>query len=342
MDRKKPLILSLVLLCVLLVFLHVSDYTLRPNDEGVRSRLEDFYAQPENTLDVIFVGSSAAYAFFSPLRLYDQTGLTSALYSTPNQSVPMIGYMLEEGLRTQPDALYVIEMRPMLASHEDNRKIAADLRRLTDNMPWSINRARCIEALAPDSDRLSWHFDLIKYHDRWAEMQSADIRLRWGKADDSKGFVIDTHTEPVLGSDWSAVNAKIDPEEENETALRAILDQIREQNIHVLFVATPFALSREQEKKYNAVEHILEEYGYDFVNMNRLLSEIGLDFETDYSDFRHTNILGAIKCTDYIGHELTKRRIPAGRENKSEWAGALAVYQQNESTAVLAMKECAA
>ena len=87
MYRRKPLALTLVLLCALLVFLHTADYTLRPDDEGVRTRLEDFYAQPRDTLDVVFVGSSAVYAFFSPLRLYDRTGLTSALYSTPNQSV---------------------------------------------------------------------------------------------------------------------------------------------------------------------------------------------------------------------------------------------------------------
>ena len=177
MNGKKRLAMALVLLFALLLFLHTADYSLRPNDEGVRTRLEGFYAQPRDSLDVVFVGSSAAYAFFSPLRLYGQTGLTSALYATPNQSIPMIRYILEECARTQPGALYVIELRPMLASHEDNLHISADLRRLTDNMPWSLNRAKCIEALAPDSDTLSWHFDLAKYHDRWSEVKPADLRL---------------------------------------------------------------------------------------------------------------------------------------------------------------------
>ena len=337
MNGKKRSALAFVLLFALLLFLRAADYSLRPNDEGVRTRLEGFYALPRDTLDVVFVGSSAAYAFFSPLRLYGQTGLTSALYATPNQSIPMIRYILEECARTQPDALYVIELRPMLASHEDNLLISADLRRLTDNMPWSMNRAKCIEALAPDSDTLSWHFDLAKYHDRWSELKTADLRLRWGHSDPGRGFTLETRTEVIQGRDWSSINAVIPPETENVTALRDLLNYIQEKQRNVLFVATPFSLSREQEKKYNAVGEIISEYGYEFINMNRLLSELELDFETDFSDFRHVNILGARKCTDYIGAVLKERTTPIRRADQAEWDEALAAYQKKEDAAAASM-----
>ncbi|MBQ9664669.1 MAG: hypothetical protein IJV40_16100 [Oscillospiraceae bacterium] len=339
MNGRKAFALTLVLLFSLLLFLHTADYTLRPDDEGVRTRLEDFYAQPGGTLDVVFVGSSATYAFFSPLRLYGQTGLTSVLYATPNQSVPMLRYILEEGRRSQPGALYVIELRPMLASHEDNLRISADLRRLTDNMPWSLNRARCIEALAPDPDTGSWHLDLVKYHDRWAEMKLSDLRLRWGKADPKRGFAIDTRIEPVLESNWITTNTAILPEAENESALRDLLDYVQQRDLNVLFVATPFSLSREQEKKYNAVSSIINEYGYDFIDLNRRYHEIGLDFKTDFSDFRHVNILGAIKCTDYIGNVLREKTMPCGRSDQNTWDKALTAYLLEENAAVSAMEE---
>ena len=339
MNKNNPLALTLALLFALLLFLRTADYSLRPDDEGVRTRLENFYAQPRNSLDVVFVGSSAVYTFFSPLQLYDQTGLTSALYATPNQTVPMLRYILEEGRKTQPQALYVIELRPMLASHEDNLLISSDLRRLSDNMPWSFNRARCIETLAPDPDKLSWHFDLIKYHDRWTEIKFSDIRMKWGKPDENMGFPFDTHREPVQEQNWSAINALISPEPENEVALRDLLETIRSWKLNALFLATPFSLSREQEKKYNAVGSILAEYGYDFINMNRLYTELKLDFERDFSDFRHTNILGAIKCTDYIGKVLAERRTPFGNEDRAEWQKALTLYRQKERAAVAAIQE---
>ena len=135
------------------------------------------------------------------------------------------------------------------------------------------------------------------------------------------------------------MNAVIAPEEENEIALRGLLEYLRERELNVLFVATPFALSREQEKKYNAVGRIIDEYGYDFIDMNRLIPELGLDFETDYSDFRHVNILGAIKCTDWIGVILKERKTPSRLENRADWVKALTAYRQGEKDAVTAAKE---
>ena len=73
--------------------------------------------------------------------------------------------------------------------------------------------------------------------------------------------------------------------------------------------------------------------------MNRLYEELALDFETDFADFRHVNILGAIKCTNYIGGILKERISPSGRADSSEWDRALSDYLQEENAAVRAMKE---
>ena len=338
-KRWRYRFLALALVCALAGFGWAASYTLRPNDDGSRARLEDFYAQARGGLDVVFVGSSAAYAFFSPLRIYGQTGLTSALYATPNQTVAMLPYILRECRRTQPDALYVVELRPMLASAEDNARIAVDLRRLTDNMPYSLNRARCIEALAPAGDRLSWHADLVKYHDRWKDVRPGDLRLSWGRRDENGGFTFDTGVEPIEYRDWRTVNALIPPEAENEAALRSLLELLRDEPMDVLFVATPFALSREQAKKYNAVAALLRVYGYDFLDLNRRVEEIGLDFDVDYADFRHVNILGAAKCSDYIGPILLARRQPAAGADRAGWDAALADYLPREAGAIQAAKE---
>ena len=107
-------------------------YTLRPDDEGVRTRLEGFYAEAPGSLDAVFIGSSAVYAYISPPRLYLDTGIRSYLYATPNQSVLSRRSRRHESTyrrwrRTQPDALYVIELRAMLSSAQDREAIAADM-----------------------------------------------------------------------------------------------------------------------------------------------------------------------------------------------------------------------
>ena len=321
--------LSAALCLALVLALTAASYSLRPDDEGARTRLEGFYGEPRNTLDAVLVGSSAAYMFFSPMHLYEKTGLASCLVATANQSVQMLPFILEECLKRQPQALYVIELRPMLASRADLEAIGQDVRRLTDNMPYSLNRFRCIEALAPEEERLFWHLDLIKYHGRWKEVQLQDLRLFWGRPDPMKGFQFIEGIERIEKRSWKT-NARIAPDKDCENALRELLSLCRRQNVRALFVATPFSLSREQQKKYNAVGDIVSEYGYEFLDMNRCVEEIGLDFDTDYCDFRHTNTAGALKATEYLAEVLEARIVPQRRADRAKWDADMRCYLAKE------------
>lgn len=294
----------LLFLLLFLLFWRTASYTLRPNDENVRTRLEGFYAEEAGSLDVVFVGSSAIYSFFSPLRLWHETGISSYLYATPNQTIPMIRYILEECRKTQPDALFLIELRPMLASEEDKQAIRADLRRLTDNMPYSLTRSRLIGELAEPSERLSYELDLIKYHENWKNWQDFDLTFTWGKKDPMKGWNFVSAYEPLLLENRKHVNGRISAGGENEADLRELLSWCKDQSVRAVFLTTPFALSRRQAKIYNSVGDIVEEYGYPFWNYCRKIDEIGLDAGTDYYDFRHTNTLGAVKCTNYLGKDI--------------------------------------
>lgn len=321
-------------------------YSLRPDDEGVRTRLEGFYGEEEGTLDVVFVGSSAVYSFVSPLRLWKETGLTSYLYATPNQTVPMICYILEECRKTQPDAVYVIELRPMLASEEDKDVVAVDLRRLSDNMPYSLTRYRLVRELAPRTeDGLSYMLDLIKYHDNWKNPGGFRLTLGWGRENPMKGWRFADGWEPVEGSDWGNVNARIAATPENEADLRELLDYCREEDIRAVFLTTPFALSRTQAKIYNYVGDIVEEYGYPYWNLCRRLEEMGLDFGTDYADFRHTNTLGAVKCTAYLGRLLQEyerengQAETAGANAAGAWQACWEQYEPLEEESVRRIRE---
>lgn len=329
-----------VLLFILLMafFYRTAAYSLRPDDEGVRTRLEGFYGEEENSLDVVFVGSSAVYSVFSPMRLWADTGIASYLYATPNQTVPMIRYILEECRKTQPDALYVIELRPMLASEEDKKNIAVDLRRLTDNMPYSLTRFWLIRKLASPQEQLSCQLDLVKYHDNWKQWNRSDLTFSWGSPNPLKGWNFVSVCEPIEERNWRHVNARIPVSEENEADLRALLDYCTDEGIRAVFVTTPFALSRAQAKQYNYTGDIVAEYGFEFWNMCRYVDEIGLNFGTDYYDFRHTNTLGAIKCTEWLGQRLSEymiqEKIPMGRMSESclaDWEACLMQYEQAEA-----------
>ena len=161
-----------------------------------------------------------------------------------------------------------------------------------------------------------------------------------------KGWSFVSVYETIEKRDWKTVNARIPASSENERDLRELLCWCQENRLKVLFLATPFALSRRQEKIYNSVGDIVAEYEYEFWDLCRRYDEIGLDFATDYYDFRHTNTLGAIKCTDYLGRELLKycekNAVVTGRSDErqqAQWEDCWKQYQPMEEESVRLIRQ---
>lgn len=335
--RNRPAVFAaaaLLFVLGLLLFLQAADYTLRPDHENTRVRTENFYAEPAGSLDAVFIGSSAAYAFFSPLRLYEKTGLTSAVFATPNQSVSVVRYIIEECRKTQPDAAYVIELRAVLADDEARGNIAVDFRRATDVMPFSKLRDDMIERFVPEEERLSVRFDLVKYHDRWKELRLGDLRLFWGKADPMKGWVFDTNVEPLTElDDFTAVNARLPVDKASGRDLEELLLWCRENGVDARFTVTPFAWSRKQAKIYNTVGDTVKEYGFPWLNLAKEQHAAGIDILRDFSDNRHTNLSGAVKCTDYVAEKLLGDVVPNGKADAAEWERCLEMYRIREREA---------
>ncbi|MDO4493868.1 MAG: hypothetical protein Q4C53_08300 [Clostridia bacterium] len=330
----------LLFLAMTVLFCISATYTLRPNHENTRVRMENFYAAPKDSLDVVIVGSSAAYAFFSPLRLYGQTGLTSAVYATPNLSVPAIRICIEECRKTQPDATYVIELRAVLSDDEARGNTETDFRRLTDMMPLSHLREEAIRSYVPEEDRMQVRFDLMKYHGRWKEATLSDLRLTWGKTDPMRGWIFDTGVFPLTEyTDCSAVNARISPDPQSETELRELLAWCKVTGVDARFVVTPFACARSQAKIYNSVADIVKEYGFPWLNLLRESKHIGLDPLTDFSDTRHVNQMGAVKCTDRLAAWLKDDAAAKEHRDKAAWDKDLAAYEEREAAALAALSE---
>ena len=58
---------------------------------------------------------------------------------------------------------------------------------------------------------------------------------------------------------------------------------------------------------------LIEENGYPFLDMNRHLDDIGLEFDTDIRDYgTHTNVLGAEKITNYFENYIKENYIDTG------------------------------
>ncbi len=324
MTKKYFVRISIFIVLVLWLLVHLT-YILRTNGD-VKDRYVGFYAEKKNTIDVAVIGSSPVPMCFVTPKIYGDMGITMYPISSNMQRPVATKYLVEWILKTQSPSVFVFEMRMCRANDEDLLGNMAHTREVTDNMKYSINRIKTINAMVSDPDeRLTYYFDIFKYHSNWKTLflWSQFRTLFYEYPEDLKGYLPDTDVGPadmpvVISSDESMAIPS-----EQEAYLLDLLDYLEEKNINALFVVTPYSAKEDEQKKYNYMAQIIENRGYTFLDMNKHMDEMGLDFATDNRDFgTHLNVLGAEKATDwfeeYLKENYTDKNVALTTDHRGD------------------------
>lgn len=321
----KQAVRSVLFIVIFLYLLMTVTYIIRTNGD-VKDRFTGFYAEPENTIDMVMIGSSPVYPYYAAPMLWGEYGIVSYPISTNLQRPVAAPYLAEEVRKTQEPRLYVFEMRMYTARDTDLTNNMAYTRGVTDNMKYSWNRIRTVNAMVDDvSERYTYYFDIFKYHSNWKTMVLPEqiACFRYEKPDSRKGYVMTDEVGPCEAVDTSSITEKEPIPEFQEKCLYDLLDYLKEEELPALFILSPTVMEEEKQRMYNYMEDIIGSYGYEFLNLNDYYEEIGMDFATDFSDYGgHANALGAEKCTAFLGryimenYELPDRR---GSEGYEDW-----------------------
>lgn len=340
MTKREILkIISFLLLFLFLV--RTVTYITRTNG-AVKDRFVGFYAEENNTIDVIYIGSSPVYPCFATPMLYGEYGIASYALSSHMQRPKAAVYLVREALKTQKPALFVFEMRMYTSEEEAMMGNMAHTRGVTDNLKYSLNRIRAINALVPDrAERYTYWFDIFKYHSNWKTMVlPSQLRtFRYEYPDPLKGFVADDGVGPSEAADFSSVTEAAPVEDIQETALRDLLRELEAHGQDALFVVVPTLLRENDMEKYNYLEGIVTEAGYGFLNMNRFYDDIGIDFATDFKDYgNHVNAAGADKVSRYFAdylksHYAIPDRRTAPGSTYADWDRAYERWKETDALA---------
>ena len=331
-----------VIAFLLVVVLIWNDLTMkfRPN------KLHPVFYEPENTLDVVMVGSSAWYTCWAPMIAYEAYGITSFDYAQGGMPADLMEYCIKEIEKSQNPQVIAIDARVFLY-RDTNTVIQAEsgkrciddvyIRTVADTMPNGWNRF-CMLWSVRNLLEDGWtnQLDLLFYHDRWKELllQGGTALQETSTRDYTKGF--DWHGEITVyeaPDNVSGITETIPLPEETAQVLRKLCAYCESQEFQTVFVAIPTAeMTQEQQKQYNYMEQIIAEYdGVAYINMNDYAIEMGLDYTTDFYDATHGNYSGAVKFTNYFGawlmqnYALPDRRIQEGYEF---WQEDLAGWKQ--------------
>lgn len=332
MKKYKNIIGTLVFLLIgFVIFVNVS-YLFRPMDATFRrARVTGFYGEEDETLDVVTIGSSAVYRYFNNPYLWKTFGITSYNFATPQQPITIFENVIDEAEKTQSPKLFIVETRGF-NQEEGYPYDESRLKVVTDNMKYSVNRIKTINKHIDGWDnRLAAYFDIISYHDTWEQLDEESVE-----------FMDNEQKHPLKG--WS-INTKVKAQkeprvpttetlpisEEAEQILRELLTKCKEENIPVLFVSTPYRMKIGEQERNNTIAGIVAEYGFEFLDCNLYNEQIGLNYQTDFYNRLHTNVIGAEKVTHFIGDYITKNYDVSTEHTKStkkEWDQVVRKYDE--------------
>ncbi|MCL2671616.1 MAG: hypothetical protein FWF10_06235 [Clostridiales bacterium] len=329
MDNTQKPAWKLAIRAILFVFIFALlffwvSYLLRPVDI-YRETVTGYYAEPNNSLDMVFVGGSVCFKSWAPLVAWDTHGFTSYDFATDALPPQLIRYYVAETLKSQSPVLLLIDLRPFeFGDKTFERGIKymhreAALRRGIDSFSYSFNRLDMINSSVPKNyPRLQYVFDIAKYHTNIDKLTADNLRYsfnRWPSP--TKGFTILTEHMEAVRYDYADITETKALSETMETLLRELLIYLQGiKSIQVLFIVTPYSLYvAEDQMLHNEMARLVREYGFDYLDCNGLYDEIGLDFAVDYYDNSHVNVAGALKFTRFLAAYLAARYALPDRRN---------------------------
>lgn len=322
MNTKQKTLLSRLLkigslmLAVVLLLLFLQEYVLCRNDHN-RGRVKGFYLENQDTVDVVLIGASEVYAGYAAPYAYSKFGFTS--YPLATQSNTILNYLacVKEAVRTQHPRLIVIEINGALYN-DSNLDTEVNLRYLSDSMPDSENKRELTERFdfyQPEDDV----FPLIRYHDVWKDFPSG---LDWATTQlmsSFRGYYLLRgaatiaqiyHEKEKLYNQELAEYASKPITKRCRAALTELLEYCKNENLNVIFTRFPHLINKKGLLRYcrslDAAE-LIRSYGFEYIGMDEMFEELGLDAYHDFYNVEHLNLYGQQKVTDYLGSMFVDR-----------------------------------
>lgn len=299
-----------------------------------------FYEEEKNTLDAVYIGSSGTYAYWLAPLAWERYGITVFPFTCNSQPFEVAEYMIKEARKTQPDALYIVPIRTIRGTSNTISDVA--MHYLTDDMPLSWNKIQLVWKMGDYmdldwADRLEYLFPIIRYHSRWNELDEIDFVNSLDGLKGGSHYSSFLRTSTDISSSFQTTERNGTLADMTHDTLESLLEYCDEEQLNVLFVWTPSAITDEYKlARINTIKETIQEHGYPVLDMLLSVDEIGIDLTKDYYNVGHTNIHGAIKITDYLSRYLVenygfedKRGSPA----YSSWDEAYTKYTAEYASA---------
>lgn len=349
-DRMKRIITSFLAISVVLgTSTILCDYTRKVQNNTVKS----FYCEPQDSLDYVIIGASAAQCDIFPAVIWKEHGIAGHSLCLDGLDSRLYVSMLKEVLKTQRNAVIIVDMDGFTGDHEEDYYGPTDfwLHTMKHNKNWfDLVKQQNFE------NQLECFIPVIKYHKKLLVISTVYNSLK-----DKINYGIKKRPNPMRGANNLANEIRISEDERNhlvnynylsnatesltelnEKYFVEFLDYCKNNNLkNVLFVNCPkgyfdnetFENKDKVSKRTNYCKKIISDYGYDVYDY--FCDENGANLgSNDYCDTAHLNNKGATKFSIYFGNYLSNKYEFNGirtQENIEYWDSATEIAYSNNS-----------
>lgn len=283
-----------------------------------KTTIGEFYDNPKNSLDIVYVGGSNVYAHFNTTLAYNTYGFTTGIMATDSQQFSAMKYLIKESEKYQNPKVYVIDIAKVgdyLGNISDGQE-----RKVVDSIKNSKNRIEAINGIlkytnVEKKNYINYYFSFLLYHNKWKHPIKSNIV---GNNTLYKGFLFEKNTtkvEPQSTYQWTDDKIELNPD--NKEVLEDLIDYIKANKLNVLFVVPKRSYINNGMEYINTATEIIQSNGLNVLNFNTL-DDFEVDFDKDFYNYAHLNVWGATKYTKYFSEYLKEHyNLPDHRNDAS-------------------------
>ena len=290
--------------------------------------MKEFYREPDNSIQVAFLGTSQMVSGISPITLYDNFGICAYNMGTQRQPIFSSYVWLQEIKRKHPDSLKVavLDISYIFFNEDAFTELEYMDERALAHMELSPVKIGALKELSERYESFNYLENLIpllRYHSRWNGINRNDFKdlkdtnnLLYTRGQQISYNMASTTltSDGLLLPRWDLMDDTDDLEEsdaafikeigeDNLNTLRNIIYFCKKNNIELILTKLPKSWSN---LRHNLVLYIADQYDVPYIDFNDALiyDEVGLYAPFDFMDFHHPNTRGGMKITNFMGRYL--------------------------------------
>ena len=275
-------------------------------EEDLYTRYMDFENQPQDSLDVLYIGTSELYEGIDPIITYASEGITGYNLAVTYSSAVTNYYQLMYALRHHTPKIVVCDFASLFEDHlpSDNEPL---YRKIYETMPDKEIKDQLLTdilKLDKSQDYWSWRFSFFRYHSSWKEIRMKNFMLI-NQYDQNyklynKGAFMNSRSYEgdeleIVPETWALTKSDAELSDISVDYYDMLINECKDREIKVLAVIPPnIQLAHQTSSRWNMMKDYFESRSVDYLNYNTYEQVVRMGLCQDhYFDAGHLNTLGA-------------------------------------------------